>query len=187
MKRVYGLTLVELIITIVIAGILITVGVPSFTSLYEASRSDSSIRTIQSSLTFARNQAVSYGARVTLCPLSSDSCTNDWKNGFTIFIDRGARGNIDGDDQIIKVIGPFAADTFFLQKNVKQFDVVIGMYHDQVLTPVKTLFKFNAVNVTVGLPFIKVTPDHGPNIDMVGKNKSDPSSIFCTFDFLENI
>ncbi len=87
----------------------------------------------------------------------------------------------------IKVIGPFAADTFFLQKNVKQFDVVIGMYHDQVLTPVKTLFKFNAVNVTVGLPFIKVTPDHGPNIDMVGKNKSDPSSIFCTFDFLENI
>lgn len=107
MKKVYGLTLVELIVTIVIAGILITVGVPSFTSLYEASRSDSSIRTIQSSLTFARNQAVSYGARVTLCPLSSDSCTNNWKNGFTIFIDRGARGNIDGDDQIIKIIGPF--------------------------------------------------------------------------------
>ena len=59
------------------------------------------------------------------------------------------------------------------------------MYHDQVLTPVKTLFKFNAINITIGLPFIKITPDHGPNSDMVGKNKSDPSSIFCAFEFLE--
>ncbi len=87
----------------------------------------------------------------------------------------------------IKINGPFAADTFFLQKNIRKFDVVIGMYHDQVLTPVKTLFKFDAINITVGLPFIKVTPDHGPNIDMAGKNKSDPSSIFCAFDFLEKI
>ena len=61
------------------------------------------------------------------------------------------------------------------------------MYHDQVLTPVKTLFGFNAVNITIGLPFIKVTPDHGPNQTMIGKNKSDPSSIFCAFNLLNII
>ena len=81
----------------------------------------------------------------------------------------------------------FSADTFFLNKNIKKFDVVIGMYHDQVLAPIKTLFKFNAINVTIGLPFVKVTPDHGPNEDMIGKNKSDPSSIFCAMDFFNKI
>ena len=87
----------------------------------------------------------------------------------------------------INVSGPFSADTFFLSKNIEKFDVVVGMYHDQVLTPIKTLFKFNAINVTIGLPFIKVTPDHGPNYEMVGKNKSDPSSIFYAFNFLNKI
>ena len=61
------------------------------------------------------------------------------------------------------------------------------MYHDQVLAPAKTLFKFEAINVTIGLPFLKVTPDHGPNIEMVGKNKSDPSSVFYAFEFLDRI
>ncbi len=87
----------------------------------------------------------------------------------------------------IRVSGPFAADTFFLKKNIKQFDVVVGMYHDQVLTPIKTLYKFNAINITIGLPFIKVTPDHGPNFDMIGKNKSDPSSIIYALNFLNKI
>ena len=87
----------------------------------------------------------------------------------------------------IKIKGPFAADTFFLKKNIIKYDVVIGMYHDQVLTPVKTLFKFDAINITVGLPFIKITPDHGPNSEMLGKNISDPSSIFYAFDFLNNV
>ncbi len=87
----------------------------------------------------------------------------------------------------IKVSGPYSADTFFLSKNIKKFDVVVGMYHDQVLTPIKALFKFNAINLTIGLPFIKVTPDHGPNYEMIGKNKSDPSSIFYAFKFLSKI
>ena len=87
----------------------------------------------------------------------------------------------------IKVSGPISADTFFLQDNIKKFDVVVGMYHDQVLAPIKTLFKFNAINVTIGLPFIKVTPDHGPNFSMIGKNKSDPSSVFCALNFLNDI
>ena len=87
----------------------------------------------------------------------------------------------------INVSGPFSADTFFLNKNIKKYDVVIGMYHDQVLTPIKTLFEFKAINITLGFPFVKVTPDHGPNENMIGRNKSDPSSILYAFDFLNKI
>ena len=87
----------------------------------------------------------------------------------------------------IKIDGPFAADTFFLKNNIIKYDVVVGMYHDQVLTPIKTLFKFDAINITLGLPFIRISPDHGPNSEMVGKNKSDPSSIYCAMDFLKKI
>ena len=59
------------------------------------------------------------------------------------------------------------------------------MYHDQVLTPLKTLFKFNAINITIGLPFIRISPDHGPNSRMLGKNISDPSSFFYAMNFIE--
>jgi len=61
------------------------------------------------------------------------------------------------------------------------------MYHDQVLGPLKTLYNFDAINLTLGLPFIRISPDHGPNSDMVGKNKSDPSSIFTGMDFFQKI
>ena len=64
---------------------------------------------------------------------------------------------------------------------------MVGMYHDQVLTPAKTLFEFNAINITLGLPFLKITPDHGPNYSMIGKNKSNPSSIFYALNFINNI
>ena len=87
----------------------------------------------------------------------------------------------------IHIKGPFSPDTFFLKKNIKTFDVVVGMYHDQVLTPIKTLFNFDAINITLGLPFIRVSPDHGPNYDMIGKNVSDPSSIFCAMKFFNKI
>ena len=87
----------------------------------------------------------------------------------------------------IHVYGPFSADTFFLKKNINKFDVVVGMYHDQVLTPLKTLFNFNAINITLGLPFIRVSPDHGPNVEMYGEKKSDPSSIFCAMKFFNII
>ena len=58
------------------------------------------------------------------------------------------------------------------------------MYHDQVITPFKTLYNFDAINITLGLPFIRVSPDHGPNIPMFEKNKSDASSVFCAINFL---
>ena len=84
-----------------------------------------------------------------------------------------------------KVSGPFPADTFFLKKNRKKFNVVLGMYHDQVLTPIKTLFEYDAINITLGLPFIRISPDHGPNEKMLGKNISNPLSLIKAIDFMD--
>ena len=86
-----------------------------------------------------------------------------------------------------KVSGPFSADTIFLKKNRKKFDVIVGMYHDQVLTPIKTIFEYDAINITLGLPFIRISPDHGPNEQMVGKNLSDPLSLIKAITFFERI
>ena len=84
-----------------------------------------------------------------------------------------------------KVEGPFPADTIFMQEHLKKFDVIVGMYHDQVLTPMKALFGFNAINITLGLPFVRITPDHGPNSSMLGKNLSDPKSLIEALKFLD--
>tara|TARA_B100000795_G_scaffold241166_1_gene203764 strand:- start:37 stop:1002 length:966 start_codon:yes stop_codon:yes gene_type:complete len=83
------------------------------------------------------------------------------------------------------VKGPFAADTLFMKEHLKKYDLIIGMYHDQVLTPIKTLFGFQAINITLGLPFIRVSPDHGPNEAMQGKNLSDPKSLIEALKFLD--
>ena len=85
----------------------------------------------------------------------------------------------------INVKGPYPADTIFLKNNRKKFNVIIGMYHDQVLTPIKTLFEFDAINITMGLPFLRITPDHGPNEKMIGKNKSNPISVINALNFLD--
>ena len=85
----------------------------------------------------------------------------------------------------INVKGPIPADTIFLKNNRKKYNVILGMYHDQVLTPAKTLFEYNAINITMGLPFIRISPDHGPNEKMVGKNKSNPLSLIKALKFLD--
>ena len=59
------------------------------------------------------------------------------------------------------------------------------MYHDQVLTPMKTLYEYDAINITLGLPFFRISPDHGPNVTMFGKNKSNPSSLIRALKFLD--
>ena len=84
-----------------------------------------------------------------------------------------------------KVFGPFAADTIFLKNNRKKYNVIVGMYHDQVLTPIKTLFEYDAINITLGLPFLRISPDHGPNEKMMGKNKSNPLSLVSALTFLD--
>ena len=86
----------------------------------------------------------------------------------------------------INIIGPCSADTLFIKKNLKKYDVIVGMYHDQVLTPIKTLFEYDAINITLGLPFIRISPDHGPNEKMLGKNLSNPLSLIKAITFLES-
>ena len=86
----------------------------------------------------------------------------------------------------VKVLGPFSADTVFLKENRKKFNIIVGMYHDQVLGPMKTIFGFDAINITIGLPFIRITPDHGPNYKMFGLDKSNPDSLIQAFSFLNN-
>ena len=87
----------------------------------------------------------------------------------------------------IYVDGPLSADTIFLQNNRKKYNIIIGMYHDQVLGPFKSLFEYNAINITIGLPFFRISPDHGPNIEMIGKNKSNPESLSNAITFLDKI
>ena len=81
--------------------------------------------------------------------------------------------------------GPLPADTVFIKENLKKYDVIIGMYHDQVLSPMKALFDFNAINITLGLPFVRISPDHGPNSSMLGKNLSNPESLIKSIKFLD--
>tara|TARA_Y100000992_G_scaffold245947_1_gene177240 strand:- start:1710 stop:2510 length:801 start_codon:yes stop_codon:yes gene_type:complete len=85
----------------------------------------------------------------------------------------------------INVKGPFPADTIFLKSNRDKFNVILGMYHDQVLTPLKTLFEYDAINITMGLPFLRISPDHGPNESMLRKNKSNPLSLLKALKFLD--
>ena len=85
----------------------------------------------------------------------------------------------------LKLSGPYAADTAFLKNNRSKLDVIVGMYHDQVLTPMKTLFEYDAINITLGLPFVRISPDHGPNEKMIGKNISDPLSLIRAIEFLD--
>ena len=84
------------------------------------------------------------------------------------------------------VDGPLVADTTFVN-NYKKYNVVVGMYHDQVLTPFKTLFHFDAINITLGLNYLRVSPDHGPGIDLIGKNKANYRSLLQCIKFINNV
>ncbi len=84
-----------------------------------------------------------------------------------------------------KISGPFSADTMFIKGIRNKFDVILGMYHDQVLAPIKTIYEYDAINITLGLPFIRISPDHGPNENMLGKNTSNPLSLIRAIKFLD--
>ena len=81
------------------------------------------------------------------------------------------------------VEGPLSADTLFVN-NYKKYDVIVGMYHDQVLTPFKTLFHFDAINITLGLGYLRVSPDHGPAKDIINKNKANHLSLLRCVKFI---
>ena len=76
----------------------------------------------------------------------------------------------------INLYGPFVADTLFMN-NYKKYDVIVGMYHDQVITPFKTLFKYDAINITLGIKYLRVSPDHGTAKDIMKKKIANHTSL----------
>ena len=85
-----------------------------------------------------------------------------------------------------KVTGPLSADTLFIN-SYKKYDVVVGMYHDQVLTPFKSLFHFDAINITLGLKYLRISPDHGPAKDIINKNKANNLSLLKCVKFIDSL
>ena len=87
----------------------------------------------------------------------------------------------------IKATGPVAPDSSFMIFKKYKFNVIIGMYHDQVLTPFKTLYNFKAINITLGLPYIRVSPDHGVAENIIGRKISNPESLIESIKFFNYI
>ena len=85
--------------------------------------------------------------------------------------------------QKLNINGPLISDTLFI-KDYKKYDVIVGMYHDQVLTPFKSIFDFNAINVTLGLKYLRVSPDHGVAKDLICKNKAESLSLVKCINFV---
>jgi 4-hydroxythreonine-4-phosphate dehydrogenase len=115
----------------------------------------------------------------------------------------GEQGDIGNEEQIsiipaidqctshnIKVDGPFSADAFFAQKKYQHYDAVLAMYHDQGLIPLKMISGYSGVNATVGLPIIRMSPDHGTAYDIAGKNiahfESTKQAILSAIEFAVN-
>ena len=83
------------------------------------------------------------------------------------------------------IIGPICSDTSFIKREEKKINSLIGMYHDQVLTTFKYIHKFSAINITLGLPFLRMSPDHGTACDIIGKNRANPESFLYCLKFFE--
>ncbi len=87
----------------------------------------------------------------------------------------------------INAKGPVAPDSSFVIFKKYKFDVIIGMYHDQVLSPFKALYNFFAINITLGLPYIRISPDHGIAEDILGKKIANPNSLIESIKFFNYI
>ena len=82
----------------------------------------------------------------------------------------------------LKIQGPLSVDNIFL-KNKLEYDVVVGMYHDQVLGPFKAINKFNGINITLGLKYLRISPDHGTASELTFKKKANASSLINCINF----
>ncbi len=110
MSNIKGFTLVELMVTIAIAAILIAIGAPSLNGLYQSTRADTSIKQIHQALHFARNQAVTLGKNITVCPKNGDQCNNgenNWKDGLIVFIDNNRDDVPDTPQSILLHLSAF--------------------------------------------------------------------------------
>ncbi len=82
----------------------------------------------------------------------------------------------------LKIKGPLSVDNVFLKDKI-EYDVVVGMYHDQVLGPFKAINKFNGINVTLGLKYLRVSPDHGTADDLIFKKRANANSLINCINF----
>lgn len=83
----------------------------------------------------------------------------------------------------LNIKGPLVPDTIFI-KDYRNFDVIVGMYHDQVLPTFKSIFKFDAINLTLGLKYLRVSPDHGVASNIIKKNKANYKSLLECVKFI---
>jgi 4-hydroxy-L-threonine phosphate dehydrogenase PdxA len=83
----------------------------------------------------------------------------------------------------LKISGPLVSDSIFIN-NYKKFDVIMGMYHDQVLAPFKALFKFDAINITLGLKYFRASPDHGTAYNIIKKKKANETSLLNCINYI---
>ena len=86
----------------------------------------------------------------------------------------------------MKIDGPLSSDTCFFKNFRRKYDGILCLYHDQGLSPVKTLDFFNSINITAGLSILRVSPDHGPAFDIAKKKSARINSIIASLKFLEN-
>lgn len=89
--------------------------------------------------------------------------------------------------QGVRATGPFPADTLFHERARHNYDAVIAMYHDQALVPIKTVAFDRAVNVTLGLPFVRTSPDHGTALDIAGTGQASPSSLIAAIKMADTM
>jgi 4-hydroxythreonine-4-phosphate dehydrogenase len=87
----------------------------------------------------------------------------------------------------IAASGPYAPDTVFMRARRGEFDLVVAMTHDHGLIPVKYLGVEQGVNVTLGLPFVRTSPDHGTAFDIAGCGQADPSSLIAAIDMARRL
>ena len=66
-----------------------------------------------------------------------------------------------------------------------KYDVIVGMYHDQVLAPFKSIYQFDAINITLGLKYLRISPDHGTGYDIAGQGKANPLSLIKAINFFK--
>jgi len=90
-------------------------------------------------------------------------------------------------EQGIDATGPLPADTLFHERARAAYDAALCMYHDQALIPIKTLAFDDAVNVTLGLPFIRTSPDHGTAFDIAGTGRANPASLIAALRLAERM
>ncbi len=124
-----GFTLIEIMVTIAVASVLLAAGVPSLNSLYETTRAEQAVKQIQSTIDFARNQAMSYNLIVSLCPASKKGCGKKWQAGMQVFVQRRSGGKADAGKSsqknkkvVLRNIGAFnSKDQIKLKYNQLQF------------------------------------------------------------------